>query len=84
MFLGRSATPYGGGRLIGLFSHKKYDVLTVEYLDQNGGLHGAIFELHRGQGQDFKNALLAAGAHIGPKENQAAQKSPSEIHNDNK
>ena len=41
--LGKAATPYGGGRLISLFSHKKYDTLTVEYLDSNGGVHGAVF-----------------------------------------
>src|SRR5258708_30623131 len=27
MAIGRTAAPYGGGRVIGLFSHKKYDTL---------------------------------------------------------
>jgi hypothetical protein len=62
--LGRAATPYGGGRLISLFSHKKYDTLTVEYLDPNGGFHGAVFQLTKGQGQVLKDGLVAEGAHV--------------------
>jgi len=50
LILGRAATPYGGGRVIALFSHKKYDTVTLEYLDPNGGFHGAIFQLNKGQG----------------------------------
>jgi hypothetical protein len=63
MALGRAATPYGGGRLISLFSHKKYDTLTIEYLDPNGGFHGAVFQLNKGQGQALKDQLVAGGAH---------------------
>ena len=33
MTLGKMAVPFGGGRVVSLFSHKKYDTLTVEYLD---------------------------------------------------
>lgn len=62
--LGRAATPYGGGRVIALFSHKKYDTLTLEYLDSDGGLHGAIFQLNKGQGQILRNQLVAEGAHV--------------------
>src|ERR1700757_3909575 len=36
MALGRAATPFGGGRVIGLFAHKKYDTVTVQYLDPSG------------------------------------------------
>ena len=64
MAVGRAATPYGGGRLISLFSHKKYDTLTVEYLDPNGGFHGAIFQLDKGQGQVLKDELVSEGAHV--------------------
>ena len=35
MALGRAATPYGGGRVIRLFAHKKYDFVTLEYFDSN-------------------------------------------------
>jgi len=62
--VGRAATPYGGGRLISLFSHKKYDTLTVEYLDANGGFHGAVFQMNKGQGQVLKDGLAAEGAHV--------------------
>jgi len=76
--LGRAATPYGGGRLIGLFSHKKYDTLTVEYLDPNGGLHGAIFQLNKGQGQVLKDELVAEGTHVSNPENQLTKPSTPE------
>lgn len=49
MTLAKSAIPYSGGRVVSLFSHKKYDTLTLEYVDSDGGLHGAIFELKRGK-----------------------------------
>ncbi len=64
--VGRAATPYGGGRVIALFSHKKYDTVTLEYLDSNGGFHGAIFQLDKGQGAALKNQLVAGGAHLKP------------------
>jgi hypothetical protein len=62
MAIGRTAVPYGGGRVVALFSHKKYDTLTVEYLDATGAFHGAIFQLNKGQGEMLKNELVAAGA----------------------
>src|SRR5580704_129404 len=36
------AAPYGAGNFISLF-RIKFDTLTVEYRDRNGGLHCAIF-----------------------------------------
>ena len=51
MMLGKAAVPYGGGRVVSLFAHKKYDILTLEYLDSSGGLHDAIYQLNKGQGQ---------------------------------
>jgi hypothetical protein len=73
MAVGRAATPYGGGRLISLFSHKKYDTLTVEYLDPDGGFHAAIFQLDKGQGQVLKDQLVAQGAHVTNLENQTTK-----------
>ena len=78
MMLGKSAVPYGGGRVVSLFSHKKYDSLTIEYLDSSGGFHGAIFLLGKGQGQTFKNNLIAHGAHITPSEDPVAVQSTVE------
>jgi hypothetical protein len=65
--LGRTAAPFGGGRVVALFSHKKYDTLTLEYLDTTGALHGAIFQLNKGQGQGLKTELIAEGAQSTPK-----------------
>ena len=60
----KTAAPYGGGRVMSLFSHKKFDSLTVEYLDANGGFHGAIFQLNKGQGQVLGSELEAKGVHV--------------------
>jgi hypothetical protein len=75
MMLGKAAVPFGGGRVVSLFSHKKYDTVTLEYLDSNGGFHVAIFRLNQGQGETLKEDLLANGAHIAPLVNQAAEHS---------
>ena len=80
--VGRAATPYGGGRLISLFSHKKYDTLTVEYLDPNGGFHGAVFQLNKGQGQVLKDELVAEGAHVTNLENQPTKPNAPEAKNE--
>ena len=58
-----AAIPYGGGRFVSLFSHK-VDVLAVEYVDSNGGFHGAIFVLSAGKATAFKNQLVAHGAKV--------------------
>jgi hypothetical protein len=68
MAIGRMATPYGGGGVIALFAHKKYDTVTVEYVDSNGGIHGAIFQLKKGKGQVIRNELLADGANVSVKQ----------------
>jgi hypothetical protein len=62
--LGRAATPFGGGRAIGLFAHKKYDFLTLDYFDSNGSFHGAICQLNKGQGQALGSELEAKGVHF--------------------
>jgi hypothetical protein len=60
--LAKMAIPYGGGRVLSLFQ-EKIDVLTVEYRDAQGGLHGAIFTLPQGQAPPLKKQLVALGAH---------------------
>jgi hypothetical protein len=84
MALGEAATPFGGGRVISLFSHKKYDTLTVEYLDSKGGLHGVIFQLSKGNAEVIKKALLADGARVAQPENHGAKVRDAEIMNENK
>jgi hypothetical protein len=60
--LATMAIPYGGGRVLSLFSHG-VDVLTLEFKDANGGFHGAVFVLpHQGEAAPFKKQLVAMGA----------------------
>ena len=78
MMMGKAAIPYSGGRVISLFSHKKYDSLTIEYLDSTGGFHGTIFRLAKGQGEIFKSALIEHGAHIRQSESPSSLQSTLE------
>ena len=71
MTIGKAAAPYGGGRVVSLFAHKKYDTLTLEYVDSDGGIHGAIFQLVKGQGDIVKQELTARGAVISSSEDQS-------------
>ncbi len=84
MKLGKAAAPYGGGRVVSLLAHKKYDTLTVEYVDGNGGLHGAIFQVSKGQGELVTNLLRARGVSPGSGEYQATKQSTVEVMNENK
>ena len=79
MTLGKAATPFGGGRAVSLFAHKKYDTFALEYVDASGGLHGAVFQLNKGQGDVLKSRLLAKGAHASGSENQSTKQSPTEV-----
>lgn len=77
MTLGKTAAPFGGGRAVSLFAHKKYDVLALEYVDGNGGLHGAIFQVEKGQGEALRNELVARGAHIDHSDQESAKPATS-------
>jgi hypothetical protein len=59
----KAAIPYGGGRIVSLFSHS-VEVLTVEYVDSNGGFHGTVFVLPAGKATALKNQLVALGAKV--------------------
>jgi len=83
MKIGKAAAPYGGGRVVSLFAHKKYDTLTLEYVDVDGGVHGAIFQVAKGQGELVRNELLARGASFSAGEDPTKQ-SISEITHENK
>lgn len=54
--------PYGSGRALSLM-RTKLDTITIKYRDSKGGLHGAIFTMHRGEAAAVTQALLAQGAH---------------------
>jgi hypothetical protein len=71
--LGKAATPYGGGRVVSLFSHKKYDILTLEYVDSDGGIHGAIFQLDKGQGDVVKHELTARRGTVSSRNDQSTK-----------
>jgi len=84
MTLGKTAAPFGGGRVVSLFAHKKYDTLTVEYVDTNEGIHGAIFQLAKGQGELVKNELIAQGLTISSRPDQSTKESATEAKHENK
>ena len=64
MTLGKAAAPFGSGRVVSLLAHKKYDILTLEYVDDDGGIHGAIFQLQQGQAEVIRDELQAHGVII--------------------
>jgi hypothetical protein len=84
MTLGKAAAPFGGGRAVSLFAHKKYDTLALEYVDANGGLHGAVFQLNKGQGDALRSRLLAKGARVSGSENQSTKQSATEVPHENR
>jgi len=83
MTLGKAAAPFGGGRAVSLFAHKKYDTVALEYVDANGALHGALFQLNKGQGEALKNDLVAKGARVS-KSDESGKQSKAEVSNENK
>jgi hypothetical protein len=84
MTLGKTAAPFGGGRVVSLFAHKKYDTLTLEYVDADGGIHGAIFQLTKGQGELVRNELIARGATISSHQDQLTEESVTEARHEKK
>ena len=79
MKIGKAAAPYGSGRVVSLFAHKKYDTLTLEYVDKTGGVHGAIFQLKKGQGELVRNELVVRGVSSSPGEDQSTKQSHAEV-----
>ena len=84
MTLGKAAAPFGGGRVVSLFAHKKYDTLSLEYADADGGLHGAIFQLKKGQAEIVKNELMAQGVTISSRHSQSATQGAAEVGHEDK
>jgi len=84
MTLGKTAAPFGGGRVVSLFAHKKYDTLALEYVDSNGGVHGAVFQLNKGQGEVLRNELLARGAHVSRSADEPTKQSTGEVTSESK
>ena len=84
MKLSKAAAPYGGGRVVSLFAHKKYDTLTLEYVDSNGGVHGAVFQLKKGQGELVRNELVARGVSSISGDDEPTKQSTSEVSHEDK
>jgi hypothetical protein len=82
--LGKTAVPFGGGRVVSLFAHKKYDTLTLEYVDADEGIHGAIFQLTKGQGELVRNGLTARGVTISSHQDQLTKESATEARHESK
>ncbi len=84
MTVGKAAVPFGGGRAVSLFAHKKYDTFALEYVDSNGGIHGAIFQLNKGQGEILRNELLAKGAHVSESATGPVKQNTAEVSSESK
>jgi hypothetical protein len=84
MTLGKTAAPFGGGRVVSLFAHKKYDTLTLEFVDADEGIHGAIFQLTKGQGELVRNELIARGVTISSHQDQPTKESAAGARHENK
>lgn len=84
MTLGKAAVPYGGGRVVSLVAHKKYDTLTLEYVDVGGAVHGAIFQLQKGKAEVVKAALMAEGVGVSSRQGDATTGSSGEVSYENK
>jgi hypothetical protein len=84
MKLGKAAAPYGGGRVVSVFAHKKYDTLTLKYVDSDGGVHGAIFQLSKGQGELVTDELVARGVPSSSDEDKPTKQSTAEVRYENK
>ena len=82
--VGKVAAPFGSGRAISLFAHKKYDTLTVEYVDSDGGVHGAIFQLSKGEAELVRNELLTRGVSPNVARDQSPERSTAEVSNENR
>jgi hypothetical protein len=80
MTLGKAAAPFGGGRVVSLVAHKKYDTVTLEYVDDAGGIHGAIFQLQKGQAEVVKGELVTHGAIILSHQDQATEQNAEVSH----
>jgi len=83
MTMSKAAVPYGGGRVLSLFAHKKFDSLAVRYVDADGGIHGAIFQLHKGEGELLRRELVAKGVRVSQTETGAAR-GPAEVTRESK
>jgi hypothetical protein len=53
-------------------------------VDADEGIHGAIFQLTKGQGELVKNELIAKGVTINSRKDQSTKESATEAKHENK
>jgi len=58
------AAPYDSGAGLSILLRTTVDTLTVSNRDSGGGLHYAILALSKGQGEQQRAQMIAAGAHV--------------------
>jgi hypothetical protein len=68
------AAPFESGKVLSLIMLTKVDVLTIQYRDSNGGVHGAILATPKGTAAGLRTQLIAAGAHASPLPDPPPQK----------
>lgn len=56
--------PYDSGAALSILLRRNADVLTVSNRDLSGGLHYVILALSKGQGEQQRAQLIAAGVHV--------------------
>ena len=72
------AAPYDSGAALSLLMRTKVDILTVSNRDSGGGLHFAILAVPKGQGEQQRAQLIAAGAHASqPAGRELAERKPA-------
>jgi len=84
MTLGKTAAPFGGGRVVSLFAHKKYDTLSIEYVDADEAIHGAIFQLKKGRGELMQMELVAQGVTNASRNVQSTNQVAAEVGHEKK
>jgi len=58
----RMAVPYGGGAAFATFMHHQRDMLTVEFVDSQGGYHGSVFYLPANEAEEALRAITPSAA----------------------
>ena len=82
--VGKAMAPYGSGRVVSLFAHKEYDTLTVEYADNDGGVHGAIFQLSKGQAEHVRKELVTRGVSTSLRDERSTEPRTAEESHENR
>jgi len=62
------AAPFESGKALTILMRTKVDIMTIAFHDPDGGAHGAIFALAKGQAEPMRAQLVQAGAHVTPVE----------------